>query len=157
MIFTASDKYIRSQKRKSKFSLLAVIALVVALSAMLISSESLTQKSIAALTLLLLIRHLIRAYKTLKTHTSSYLTVEISEPAERIEISNQGTVISIPLSDIEHLRIQRTKGNIKSLLLTTKSFANVRFEGYENLSLMADLLKKYTPEGKVKTSTWYHR
>ena len=63
----------------------------------------------------------------------------------------------MPLSDIESLRIQSIKGNVKSLLLTTKSFNNLRFEGYENLAEMAELLKKYTPAGKTKNATWYHR
>ena len=75
----------------------------------------------------------------------------------KIDISHKGTIISIPLSDIESLRIQSIKGKVKSLLLTTKSFSNLRLEGYDNLTGMAELLKKYTPTGKFKIATWYHR
>jgi hypothetical protein len=63
----------------------------------------------------------------------------------------------MPLSDFENLVIQSIKGKIKSILLTTKSFSNLRFEGYENQEALAELLKKYTPAGKTKIATWYHR
>lgn len=157
MIFSVTDKQIRSDRRKSIIALLVVIVIIAAAASSLIAGESLNQKAIAVVILFVLTRYLIRAYKNFKHHDSSYPTVEIFEPAGKIEISNQGTTISIPLSDIEGLRIQSSKGNIKSLLLTTKSFSNLRFEGYENLALMADLLKKHTPDGKVKIATWYHR
>jgi hypothetical protein len=61
------------------------------------------------------------------------------------------------LSDIEKLVVQSSKGSVKSVLLTTKSFSNLRFEGYQNLEKLAAILEKHAPEGKTKNATWYHR
>gem|GEM_PF-6582198 len=124
---------------------------------MFIVSESMYYKILSVVTALLLIKHLPGAYKKIKNHDSSYPTVAIIESENKIDISHKGAVVSMPLSDIESLRIQSIKGNVKSLLLTTKSFSNLRFEGYENLAEMAELLKKYTPASKIKNATWYHR
>ena len=124
---------------------------------MFIASESLYHKILSMIITLLLAKYLPHAYKNIKNHDSSYPTISIVEPENKIDISHKGAIISMPLSDIESLRIQRIKGNVKSLLLTTKSFSNLRFEGYENLAEMAELLKKYTPAGKIKNATWYHR
>ena len=124
---------------------------------MFIASDSLYHKILAAITTLLLIKNFPGAYRSIKNHDSSHPIVTIIESENKIDISHKGAVVSMPLSDIESLIVQSTKGNIKSLLLTTKSFSNLRFEGYENLAEMAELLKKYTPAGKIKNATWYHR
>jgi len=124
---------------------------------MLTNSDVLSNKIIAAIGIFFLAKHLPQAYRSFKNKDTSYPDVEILEPQQKIEISHKGSVVSIALSDIESLRIQSIKGNVKSLLLTTKSFSNLRFEGYENLSEMAEFFKKYTPAEKIKKATWYHR
>lgn len=157
MNFHVSEKYKSSGKRKTILAALLVISIIAGAVWLFIASDSLYHKILAAIITLLLIKHLPGAYRSIKNHGSSYPTVSIIEPENKIEISHKGAVVSIPLSDIESLRIQSIKGSIKSLLLTTKSFSNLRFEGYENLAEMAELLRKYTPAGKIKNATWYHR
>ena len=124
---------------------------------MLVSSSDLSSKVIAAIGIFLLAKYLPHAYRSIKNHGSSYPEIEILEHQGKIDILHKSVVVSMPLSDIENLRIQSIKGNVKSLLLNTKSFSNLRFEGYENLGEMAELLKKHTPVGKTKNATWYHR
>ncbi|MBB1519105.1 hypothetical protein [Aquipseudomonas guryensis] len=157
MNFHVSEKYKSSGKRKTILAALLVVGIIAGAAWMFIASDSLYHKILAAIITLLLIKHLPSAYKNIKNHDSSYPIVSIIESENKIDISHKGAVVSMPLSDIESLRIQSAKGNIKSLLLTTKSFSNLRFEGYENLAEMAELLKKYTPAGKIKNATWYHR
>jgi hypothetical protein len=157
MNFHVSEKYKNSGKRKTILAALLVIGIIAGAVWMFIASDSLYHKILAAIITLLLIKHLPGAYKSIKNHDSSYPIVTIIESENKIDISHKGAVVSMPLSDIESLRVQSTKGHIKSLLLTTKSFSNLRFEGYENLAEMAELLKKYTPAGKIKDATWYHR
>ncbi|MCM2320539.1 MAG: hypothetical protein NDI93_14630 [Pseudomonas sp.] len=157
MNFHVSEKYKSSGKRKAILAALLVVSIIAGAVWMFIASDSIYHKILAAITTLLLIKHLPGAYKTIKNHDSSYPIVAIIESENKIDISHKGAVVSMPLSDMESLRVQSTKGNIKSLLLTTKSFSNLRFEGYENLAEMAELLKKYTPAGKIKNATWYHR
>ena len=157
MNFHVSEKYKSSGKRKTILAALLVISIIAAAVWMFIASDSLFHKILAAIISMLLIKHLPGAYRSIKNHDSSYPTVSIIESENKIEISHKGAVVSIPLSDIESLRIQSIKGSIKSLLLTTKSFSNLRFEGYENLAEMTELLRKYTPAGKIKNATWYHR
>lgn len=157
MNFHVSEKYKRSGKRKAMFAALLVVGIISGAAWMFIASESMYHKILSLVTALLLIKHLPGAYKNIKNHDSSYPIVAIIESENKIDISHKGAVVSMPLSDIESLRVQSIKGNVKSLLLTTKSFSNLRFEGYENLAEMAELLKKYTPAGKIKNATWYHR
>jgi hypothetical protein len=157
MNFHVSEKYKRSGKRKAIFAALLVVGIISGAAWMFIVSESMYHKILSVVTALLLIKHLPGAYKNIKNHDSSYPAVAIIESENKIDISHKGAVVSMPLSDIESLRIQSIKGNVKSLLLTTKSFSNLRFEGYENLAEMAELLKKYTPASKIKNATWYHR
>ncbi|WP_147411100.1 hypothetical protein [Pseudomonas cavernicola] len=157
MNFKVSEKYKRSGKRKTVLAALLVAGLIAGSAWMFIASESLYHKIISAITAFLLIKYLPHAYKSIRTHDASYPVVEIIESENKIDISHKGAVVSMPLSDIESLRIQNIKGSVKSILLTTKSFSNLRFEGYENLAEMAELLKKHTPAGKTKIATWYHR
>ena len=157
MNFHVSEKYKRSGKRKTILAALLLAGIIAGAVWMFIANDGLYQKILAAITALLLIKHLPGAYKSIKNHDASYPIVSIIESENKIDISHKGAVVSMPLSDIESLRIQSLKENIKSLLLTTKSFSNLRFEGYENLAEMAELLKKYTPTGKIKNATWYHR
>ncbi len=134
-----------------------VIAFIASFILMLINSSELSNKIVAAIGIFFLAKYLLSVYRSIKNHDTSYPEVEILETKNKIDISHNGAVVSMPLSDIESLRIQSIKGNVKSLLLTTKSFSNLRFEGYENLAEMAELLKKYAPAGKTKNATWYHR
>ena len=157
MNFHVSEQHKRSGKRKAVLAALLVAGIIAGAIWMFIASESLYHKILSMIITLLLAKYLPHAYKNIKNHDSSYPTISIVEPENKIDISHKGAIISMPLSDIESLRIQRIKGNVKSLLLTTKSFSNLRFEGYENLAEMAELLKKYTPAGKIKNATWYHR
>lgn len=157
MKFIVSEKYKSHGKRKAVFAALLVTALIAGLGLMFANSSDLSNKVIAAIGIFFLAKHLPHAYRSVKNHDDSYPEVEIIESEDKIEISHNGAVVSMSLSDIENLRIQSIKGNVKSLLLTTKSFKNLRFEGYENLADMAELFKKYTPLGKTKKATWFHR
>lgn len=157
MNFHVSEKYKRSGKRKTMLAALLVVGIILGATWMFITSESMYHKILSMVTALLLIKHLPGAYKNIKNHDSPYPTVAIIGSENKIDISHKGAVVSMPLSDIESLRIQSIRGDVKSLLLTTKSFSNLRFEGYENLAEMAEILKKYTPAGKTKNATWYHR
>lgn len=157
MNFYVSEQHKRSGKRKSVLAALLVAGIIVGAIWMFIASESLYHKILSVITALLLTKNLSRAYENIKNHDSSYPTVAIVESENKIDISHERAVVSMPLSDIESLRVQSIKGNVKSLLLTTKSFSDLRFEGYENLGEMAEILKKYTPAGKTKNATWYHR
>nr|WP_298170372.1 hypothetical protein [uncultured Pseudomonas sp.] len=152
-----SEKYKRQGKRKTIFAAFFVVALMAIFVFMFINSSELSNKIVAVIGIFILAKYLPRAHRSFKNNDTSYPEVEILEAQDKIDISHKGAVVSMPLSDIESLRVQSIKGNVKSLLLTTKSFSNLRFEGYENLAEMAELLKKYTPAGKTKNATWYHR
>ncbi len=157
MIFKVSENHKRSEKRKTILAALTAIALVAGAIWIFITSDLLFHKALSAIVALWLTKHLSTAYKNIRNNSLSYPTVAIIESQNKIDISHKGAVISIPLSDVEGLRIQRIKGKIKSLLLTTKSFSDLRFEGYENLAEMAERLEKHTPTGKVKIAKWHHR
>jgi hypothetical protein len=157
MKFIVSEQHKSQGKRKTIFFAMLVVVFIASLILMLINSSELSNKIFATIGILFLAQYLLNVYRSIKNNDTSYAEVEILETQDKIDISHNGAVVSMLLSDIESLRIQRVKGNVKSLLLTTKSFSNLRFEGYENFSEMAEVLKKYTPAGKTKNATWYHR
>jgi hypothetical protein len=157
MKFIVSEKHKRQGKRKTIFAAIFVVALIAGLILMLVNSNDLSNKAIAAIGIFLLAKYLPHAYRSIKNHDTSYPEIEILETQEKIDISHKNAVVSMPLSDIEKLTIQCKKGSVTSILLTTKSFSNLRFEGYENFEKMAEILKKYTPAKNLKIATWYHR
>ena len=157
MKFKVSEKFKSKGRRNTILASMLVIVLIVGLIWMFISSTTTTNKIISAAGAFMLLKYLPHAYRNIKNHDSSYPELEILEHDNKLNISHKGAVISIPLSDFENLVIQSKKGEIKSILLTTKSFSNLRFEGYDNQETLAELLKKYTPAGKTKIATWYHR
>lgn len=157
MKFRVSEKHKRQGRRKALFAAALVIVLIAGSVLMFVSSSELSDKVIAAIGTFLLARYLPSAYRSIKNHDTSYPEVEIMESEGKIEISHNNAVVSMPLSDIVNLTLQCKSGRTNSILLTTKSFNNLRFEGYEGLEIMADVFKKHTPPGKVKIATWYHR
>ena len=157
MKFKVSENYKRRDRRNAVLAALLVVIIFLGCIWMLISSDSLFNKGIAALTAFLMGRYLPAAYRRVVMGEASYPEVEISELDNEIRIKHNDTTISMPLSDIEKLIIQKLKGKVTSILLTNESFSDLRFEGYEQLEQMASLLQKHNPNAKSKTANWYHR
>lgn len=157
MNFQVTEKYKRDSKRKVLIGGLIIAAVISSAAWMLIASDRMLEKLLSVLVIVIMAKSLPRAWRNYKNHDSSHPVVSILESENKIEISHLGAVVSIPLSDIESLRVQSVKGNVTSLLLNTKSFSDLRFEGYEDLSKMAEIFGRYVPAGKTKVATWYHR
>ena len=157
MNFQVTEKYKRGGKRKVFIGGVLVVAIIAGAVWTLIASDSSFEKLLSIVVIVIMAKSLPRAWRNFKNHDASHPVVSILESENKIEISHLGAVVSIPLSDIESLRVQSVKGNVTSLLLNTKSFSDLRFEGYEDLSKMAEILGRYAPAGKTKIATWYHR
>ena len=157
MKFKVSEKFKRKGKRKAIFATILVVVFIFGFISMLIYSNNLSNKVIAVIGAILLTRYLPSAYRNIKSNDTSYPEIEVLDSESKIEISYNNVIVSMPLSDIEKLTIQKTSGKTTSILLTTKTFSNLRFEGYEKLEQMADILKKHTPQDKLKIATWFHR
>ena len=157
MKFYVSEEFKIKGRRKVILASLVVILLIVGAVWMFFDSSNPANKTIAAVLAFILVRKLPQIYRNIRDHDSSYPEVEILESENKLDVLYKGAVISMPLSDIDKLIIQSSKGRIKSILVTTPSVGDLRFDGYENVEQLAELLKKYTPENKVKHATWYHR
>ena len=157
MKFYVSEAFKSKERRKVILASLVVILLLVGAVWMFFDSTSPANKTIAAVLAFILVRKLPQMYTGLRDHGSSYPEVEILESENKLDVLYKGAVISMPLSDIDKLIIQSSKGRIKSILVTTPSVGDLRFDGYENVEQLAELLKKYTPENNVIHATWYHR
>ncbi|WP_147171233.1 hypothetical protein [Pseudomonas sp. SJZ079] len=157
MKFKVSENFKIKGRRHTILASMLVALLIIGLVWMFFGSTTTTNQTISIVGIFLLLRYLPHAYRNIINNDSSYPELEILEHDNKLNISHKGATVSMPLTDFENLIIQNNKGQIKSILLTTKSFSNLRFEGYENQEVLAKLLKKYTPEGKTKIATWYHR
>lgn len=157
MRFVASEEYKRSRKRKVALLGLLLVGLVASSAWVFIASDDMYNKVVSAVAAVILISYLPNLWKGFGSEALMLPVVEIVESKNKIEIAHKGAVVAIPLSDIQSLRVQSLKGAVKSVLLTTKSFKDLRFEGYENLAEMARLLERFTPAGKAKLVKWFHR
>jgi hypothetical protein len=62
----------------------------------------------------------------------------------------------VDLSQIKNLRLQSKSGQLVSILLKTSSGEDMRFEGYENLDVLASALERFAPAGGVTYASFYH-
>ncbi|MDY0250484.1 MAG: hypothetical protein RBR45_10585 [Pseudomonas sp.] len=157
MKFQVSEEFKRKGRRNAILASLVVILLIVGAVWMFIDSTSAANKTIAAVLAFILVRKLPQVYRNIRDHDLSYPEIEILEADNKLDVLYKGAVVSMPLAEIEKLVIQSGKGRIKSILVSTPSVGDLRFEGYENVEQLAALLTKYTPEKNVKHATWYHR
>ena len=157
MKFNISNQHKSRGRRNAILAALLLPVLILGFVLMLINSQDLSDKLIAVVGIFLLARYLPHAYRAVKNHDSSYPQIEVLQAENRIDISHKGAVISMPLSDIEKLRVQYRKGKVASILLSSTAFSNLRFEGYDDMAQLAELLKKHTRPEHVQVATWYHR
>ena len=153
MHFQVTTEHIKKQNRKSVY--LAIFLLL--LSAALFNAASVSKQLFALIGLYFVGQIIYRAYKTRKYGDSSYPTLELDEKAGTISVAYRDVVVKVDITQIKNLRLQYKSSVLESVLVTTSAGQDMRFEGYENLEVLAESLKRLTPADRVSNAKFYHR
>jgi ABC-type glycerol-3-phosphate transport system permease component len=96
MKFKVSEKFKSKGRRNTILTSILVIALIVGLVWMFISSTTTTNKITSAVGVFLLLKYLPHAYRNIKNHDSSYLELEILEHENKLNISHKAQLLVCP-------------------------------------------------------------
>jgi len=72
-------------------------------------------------------------------------------------VSYKDIVVTVDITQIKDLRLQRKSDRLVSVIVTTSSGEVMRLEGYENLDMLAAALERLTPKDRVTNAKLYHR
>jgi len=155
------DFYIsKRHKRNAKLKLIGIGLFIIILQLgsiwLAIHKETLMAQIKAGFCAIFLGYFLLISYEKIKNYDASCVMVSILESENKINFISQGNIISLSFSEIDSLRVQLIHSKIKSILLKTQRLGLIRLEGYEHLTEMAEILKKYTPTEKIKMASWFH-
>ncbi|RIX46048.1 MAG: hypothetical protein D3M94_10050 [Rhodocyclales bacterium GT-UBC] len=98
-----------------------------------------------------------RTYKIIKEGAGAYPVLELDENAGKIAVSYKDVVVTVDISQIKNLRLQFKSIALASIVVTTCSGEVMRFEGYENLEVLAAALERFTPADRITNAKFYHR
>jgi hypothetical protein len=157
MRFQVTAAHIKRQNRKSVFFALFLIVLSVTCVGMLLSAKSLSDMTFPVIGLLLFAPPILRTYRIIKEGAGSYPLLELDENTGKIAVSCKDIVVTVDISQIKNLRLQYKSNALTSAIVTTSSGEVMRFEGYENLEVLAAVLKRLTPADRITNAKLYHR
>ena len=157
MKFQVTDAYIKKQNKKAVYVALFFAVLCSAAILFIVRADKVSGMILPAIGLYFFAQGLFGLYKKFKEGRTAYPTFEINNESATVHVNHKNTMVSFPLSDIDKLRLQYKSGQLKSILLDTKSEQKLTINGYENLEAMAEVFRQFTPTGNVKVATWFHR
>lgn len=124
---------------------------------MVLDAKSLSDMIFPVIGLLLFAPPILRTYKIIKEGAGSYPVLELNENAGKIAVSYKDVVVTVDISQIKNLRLQYKSKALASVIVTTSSGEVMRFEGYENLEVLAAALERLTPADRITNAKLYHR
>jgi hypothetical protein len=157
MKFMVSELHVKRQTRKTFWIGLLFIALLSSCAVSLIRAEKASAMFLPAIGIFLFAQGFWSVFKKLKEGAAWYPVVEINETAGTLAVRHKQLTVTMPLDQFKALRLQNRSGNLMSVLAKTTSSGEVRFEGYENLDVLADMLKQHVSTDHIKNATLYHR
>lgn len=157
MRFQVAAEHIKRQNRKSAFFALFLTVLSIACVGMLLGAKSLSDMIFPVIGLLLFAPPILRTYRIIKEGARSYPVLELDENAGKISVSYKDVVVAVDLSQTKNLRLQYKSNALASVIVTTSSGEVMRFEGYENLEVLAAALERLTPADRITNAKFYHR
>jgi hypothetical protein len=157
MEFHVSSKHVRRERRKAVYLILFLAVVSIALIEKVLSADKISDLVYPIIGLLIFIPPIFGSYKRVREGKAAYPVVELDEPNGKIAVLHKDIKVIVDLSQINNLRLQRKSGQLVSILLKTSSGENLRFDGYENLDVLASALERLTPKENVTNASFYHR
>ena len=157
MEFHVSNKHVRRERNKAVYLILFLAVVFIALIAKVLSAEKISDLVYPIIGLLIFIPPIFGSYKRVREGKAAYPVLELDEPNGKIAVLHKDLKVIVDLSQINNLRLQRKSGQLVSILLKTSSGENLRFDGYENLDVLASALERLTPKESITNASFYHR
>jgi hypothetical protein len=157
MHFQVTAEHIKRQNRKSVYLTIFLLLLSAGSVAAILNAESVSKKLFALIGLFIFAQAIYRAYKVRTEGDKSYPTLELDEKQGTISVAYEDVVVKVDITQIKNLRLQYKSSALESVLVTTSAGQDMRFEGYENLDVLAESLKRLTPADRVSNAKFYHR
>jgi len=157
MEFHVSTEHVRRESRKAVYLILLLAVVSVGLVAKVPSTDKISDLFFPIIGLLVFVPPIFSSYKRVKEGEAAYPTLELDETNGKVAVLHKGLKVIADLSQIKNLRLQRKSGQLVSILVNTSSGENLRFDGYENLDVLASALERLAPKESITNASFYHR
>jgi hypothetical protein len=157
MEFHVSNEHVRRERRKAVYLILFLAVISIALIAKVLNTDKISDLVYPIIGLLVFIPPIFGSYKRVREGKAAYPVLELDEPNGKIAVLHKDLKVIVDLSQIKNLRLQRKSGQLASILVKTSSGENLRFDGYENLDVLASALERLTPIESITNASFYHR
>lgn len=157
MEFHVSNEHVRRESRKAVYLILFLAVVSAGLVAKMLSTDKISDLFFPIIGLLVFVPPIFGSYKRIREGKAAYPVLELDEPSGKVAVLHKDIKVIVDLSQIKNLRLQRKSGQLVSILVKTSSGENLRFDGYENLDVLAFTLERLTPKGSITNASFYHR
>ncbi len=157
MEFRVSNEHVRREGRKGVFVILFLVAISAGLVAKGLNSDKLSDLFFPILGLLIFVPPIFSVHKRMKEGNAAYPTLELDEACGKVAVLHKDVKVIVDLSQIKNLRLQRKSGQLVSILVKTTSGENLKFDGYENIDVLASALERLTSKESITNASFFHR
>jgi hypothetical protein len=157
MQFLVSSDHVKQKNREAAFFALLLIFAISGCIAAIVNVTAMSEMVFPALGIFLLTPQLIGTYKRIKLGAAAYPVIELEETTGTIAVSHKDITVTVDITKIKNLRLQHKSEQLSSAIVTTSSGEVMRFEGYENLEILASALERLTPKENVTNAKRFHR
>lgn len=157
MEFHVSNEHVRSERRKAVYLILFLAVVSIALMAKVLSADKISDLVYPIIGLLVFVPPIFGSFKRVREGRAAYPVLELDEPNGKVAVLHKDLKVIVDLSQIKNLRLQHKSGQLLSILVKTSSGENLRFDGYENLDVLASALERLTPKKSITNASFYHR
>ena len=137
--------------------ILFLVAISAGLVAKGLSSDKFNGLFFSIVGLLVLYSPIFSVYKRMKEGKAAYPTLELDEANGKVAVLHKDVTVIVDLSQIKNLRLQRRSGQLVSILVKTTSGENLKFDGYENIDVLASALERLTSKESITNASFFHR
>ncbi len=122
-----------------------------------LSTEKISDLFFPIIGLLVFVPPILGSYKRIREGKAAYPVLELDESNGKVAVLHKDLKVIVDLAQIKNLRLQRKSGQLVSILVKTSSGENLRFDGYENLDVLASALERLAPKESITNASFYHR
>lgn len=157
MEFHISKEHVRRESRQTVYLILFFTLASIGLVAQVLSAEKTSNLIFPIIALFVIVPSIFSSYKRIKEGEAAYSVLELDELNGKIAVIYKDLKVIVDISQIKNLRLQCKSGQLVSILVKTSSGENLRFDGYDNLDVLASALERLTPKENVTNASFYHR
>jgi hypothetical protein len=157
MEFHVSKEHVRRERRKAVYLILFFAVASAGLVAKVLSTDKISDLFFPIIGLLVFVPPIFGGYKRISEGKAAYPVLELDEQNGKVAVRHKDIKVIVDLSQIKDLRLQRKSGQLISILVKTSSGESLRFDGYENLDVLASVLERLTPKENITNASFYHR